>query len=99
MIFTDRDQCVRPKAQGTWNLHQANSSADLDFFLLFSAICGVSGQWGQAKYNSANTFLPAFVNWRHRQDLPASVVDIGFMGCAGIAVENRAQVEKLTAAG
>ena len=99
MTFTEWDQCVRPKVQGTWNLHHATSSASLDFFLLFSSICGVSGQWGQANYNSASTFLDAFVNYRHGQNLPASVVDIGFMGCVGMAVENRALVEKLTASG
>lgn len=99
MTFTEWDQCVRPKVQGTWNLHHATSSASLDFFLLFSSICGLSGQWGQANYNSANTFLDAFVNYRHGQNLPASVVDIGFMGCVGMAVANRALVEKLTASG
>ena len=99
MTFTEWDQCVRPKVQGTWNLHQATSSASLDFFLLFSSICGVSGQWGQANYNSANAFLDAFVNYRHCQNLPASVVDIGFMGCTGMAVENRGLREKLTAYG
>ncbi len=99
MTFTEWDQCVRPKVQGTWNLHQATSSVSLDFFLLFSSICGMSGQWGQANYNSANAFLDAFVNYRHGQNLPASVVDLGFMGCVGMAVENRALVEKLTAGG
>lgn len=99
MTFTEWDQCVRPKVQGTWNLHQATSSTSLDFFLLFSSICGMSGQWGQANYNSANAFLDAFVNYRHGQNLPASVVDIGFMGCVGMAVENKALVEKLTAGG
>ena len=99
MTYTEWEQCVRPKIQGTWNLHQATSSANLDFFLLFSSICGITGQWGQANYNSANAFLDAFVNYRQSQYLPASVVDIGFMGCVGMAVENKALVEKLTTSG
>lgn len=99
MTFSEWEQCVQPKVQGTWNLHHATSSATLDFFLLFSSICGVSGQWGQANYNSANTFLDAFVNYRHGLNLPASVVDIGFMGSVGMAVENKALVERLTAGG
>ena len=99
MTYTEWEQCVRPKVQGTWNLHQATSSASLDFFLLFSSICGITGQWGQANYNSANAFLDAFVNYRQSQGLPASVVDIGFMGCVGMAVENKALVEKLTTNG
>lgn len=99
MTFHEWDQCVRPKVQGTWNLHQATSSANLDFFLLFSSICGIVGQWGQANYNAANSFLDAFVNFRHDQSLPASVIDIGFMGGIGMAVENGALMEKLKAGG
>ena len=100
MTFSEWDQCVRPKVQGTWNLHQATSFASLDFFLLLSSICGITGQWGQANYNSANAFLDTFVNYRHGQNLPASVVDIGFMGCTGImARESRELSQKLTASG
>lgn len=99
MTFAEWDQCVRPKVQGTWNLHEATSSAKLDFFLLFSSICGMSGQWGQANYNAANAFLDAFVNYRHGHNLSASVVDIGFMGSVGMAMENSALVEKLKAGG
>ncbi|GES58866.1 KR-domain-containing protein [Aspergillus terreus] len=80
MTFDEWQTCVQPKVQGTWNLHHATLSADLDFFLLFSSICGITGQWGQGNYNAANSFLDAFVNYRHGQNLPASVVDIGFMG-------------------
>ncbi|KAL9114953.1 MAG: hypothetical protein Q9227_001196 [Pyrenula ochraceoflavens] len=99
MTFSDWDECVRPKVQGTWNLHHATASAELDFFLLFSSICGMSGQWGQANYNAANSFLDAFVNYRHSQNLPASVADIGFMGDRGMAMENLALVDKLKASG
>ena len=99
MTFTEWDQCVRPKVEGTWNLHKATSSAKLDFFLLFSSICGLVGQWGQANYNAANSFLDAFVNYRHGQNLPASVVDIGFMRGVGMAVENAALVQKLKSGG
>ena len=100
MKFSEWEQCVRPRVQGTWNLHQATSSADLDFFLLLSSICGITGQPAQSNYNSANTFLDAFVNYRHGQNLPASVVDIGLMGCTGIMVrENRELNRKLMASG
>lgn len=99
MTFPEWEQCVQPKVLGTWNLHKATASSKLDFFLLFSSICGITGQWGQANYNSANAFLDAFVNYRHGQNLPASVVDIGFMGGVGMATENRALMEKLKASG
>ena len=99
MTYTEWEQCIKPKVQGTWNLHEATSSSSLDFFILFSSICGISGQWGQANYNSANAFLDAFVNYRHGQGLPASVVDIGFMGAVGMAMENRALIDQLKTSG
>ena len=91
---------MRPRVQSTWNIHHATSSANLDFCLLLSSICGVTGQPAQSNYNSANTFLDAFVNYPHGQNLLASVVDIGLMGCTGIMVrENRELNRKLIASG
>lgn len=34
---------TQPKVQGTWNLHTASRQVDLDFFLLFSSMCGIIG--------------------------------------------------------
>ncbi|PVH98314.1 KR-domain-containing protein [Periconia macrospinosa] len=59
----------------------------------------VKGQWGQANYNSANSFLDAFVKYRHGQNLAASVIDIGFMGGVGMATENAALVKNLKKSG
>ncbi|TVY85203.1 6-hydroxymellein synthase terB [Lachnellula suecica] len=99
MTFSEWETCVTPKVQGTWNLHQIVRSDELDFFLMFSSICGMGGQWGQANYNAANSFLDAFAHYRHGQDLPASVIDIGFMGGVGMAMENAALVNKLKSSG
>lgn len=99
MTFREWEECVRPKVEGTWNLHNSLSSSDLDFFLLFSSICGITGQWGQSNYNAANSFLDAFVQYRHGLNLAASVVDIGFMGGVGMAMENSALVKKLKTSG
>ncbi|KAH8588736.1 KR domain-containing protein [Bisporella sp. PMI_857] len=99
MTFSGWEQRVQPKVLGTWNLHKATSSSKLDFFPPFPPIRGVTGQWGQANYNAANAFFDAFVNYRHGLNFPASVVDIGFMGGVGIAMENSALVEKLKAGG
>ncbi|KAL3417083.1 polyketide synthase [Phlyctema vagabunda] len=99
MTFSDWKTCVDPKVEGTWNLHHALSASSLDFFLLFSSICGITGQWGQANYNSANSFLDAFVKYRHGNGLAASVIDIGFMGGVGMAAENAALVSNLKKSG
>nr|BBL33416.1 putative polyketide synthase [Lachnum palmae] len=99
MTFSEWETCVQPKVKGTWNLHHALSSSKLDFFLLFSSICGITGQWGQSNYNSANSFLDAFVKYRHGQNLAASAIDIGFMGGVGMAMENAGLVKNLKKSG
>lgn len=79
---------LAPKVQGTWNLHNA-MPADLDFFILCSSYSGIVGQWGQANYAAANTFLDAFAQYRHQRGLVASVIDIGVMGEIGYVSKNR----------
>ena len=83
---------VQPKVQGTWNLHNALLSEQpeepLDFFFLFSSAGAMSGQWGQANYNAGNTFLDAFVAYRHSLGLPASTVNIGVIQDIGYVSQN-----------
>jgi len=48
----------------------------------------MSGHWGQANYNAGNTFLDAFVSYRHSLGLAASTVNIGVMEDVGYLSEN-----------
>lgn len=93
----------RPKIQGTWNLHNAllHEQADqpVENFLLFSSLGAMTGQWGQANYNAGNTFLDAFVSYRHSLGLVASVVNIGVVGDVGYVSENPSVLESLRATG
>lgn len=93
----------RPKIQGTWNLHNAllHEQADqpVDHFLLFSSLGAMTGQWGQANYNAGNTFLDAFVSYRHSLGLAASVVNIGVVGDVGYVSENPSVLDSLRATG
>ncbi|GLA97323.1 type I Iterative Polyketide synthase (PKS) [Aspergillus tubingensis] len=98
MNFSDWTSVVEPKVQGTWNLHHA-TSADLDFFILFSSYSGIAGQWGQANYAAANTFLDAFVQYRHGKGLPASVIDVGVMGEVGFVSQNEALFDRFAKSG
>ncbi|RFU80508.1 polyketide synthase [Trichoderma arundinaceum] len=88
MTYDDWTTAVAPKVQGTWNLHNAISN-ELDFFILCSSYSGIVGQWGQANYAAANTFLDAFVQYRHSKGLHASVIDIGVMGEVGFVSKNQ----------
>ncbi|PHH74536.1 hypothetical protein CDD82_4894 [Ophiocordyceps australis] len=94
MSFADWNVAVEPKVQGTWNLHKA-LSPDLDFFILSSSISGIVGQHGQANYAAGNTFLDAFVQYRHQKGLAASVIDIGSVGDVGYTSKNPDVLDKL----
>jgi len=87
MTFDDWTTATEAKVQGTWNLHQELLTAKLDFFILFSSFGGLVGQWGQANYCAASTFMDAFVQYRHSMNRPATVIDIGVMGEVGIVSE------------
>lgn len=83
-----------PKVQGTWNLHEASLDLDLDFFLLFSSMCGVLGMPGQANYAAANSFMDAFVQYRHQLQLPACVLDLGAVEGIGHVAKNPRILER-----
>lgn len=90
----------RPKIQGTWNLHNAlirEQTQPVDHFFLFSSTGAVSGQWGQANYAAGNTFLDAFVSYRHSLGLAASAVNIGAIEDIGYLSENTEVLESLRA--
>jgi KR domain/Phosphopantetheine attachment site len=99
MTFDQWQLAILPKVQGTWNLHEALQARKepLDFFFLFGSISGLGGQWRQSNYASANTFLNAFVQYRHSLGLPASILDIGLMGDVGYLTRNDNILEALRA--
>lgn len=90
LTWKEWEAVVSPKVAGTWNLHEGlqHQSEPVDFFLLFSSVSGIFGQWGQANYNAGNTYLDAFVQYRHSLGLPASVLDISAIDDIGYLSEN-----------
>ncbi|KAF7596902.1 hypothetical protein BBP40_011947 [Aspergillus hancockii] len=87
MSWNEWRDALEPKVTGTWNLHLALRNAKLDFFVLFSSIAGIVGQPGLANYAAANTYLDAFVQYRHSLGLPAAVIDIGVVAGGDHVVE------------
>ena len=96
MQFTHEEwqTAVAPKVKGAWNLHEALAERSLDFLILFSSISGIVGQWGQANYAAANTFLDSFVQYRQSLGREASVLDIGVMDDVGYVSQNAAVLEQ-----
>jgi hypothetical protein len=99
MTYVDWNTAVEPKVQETWNLHNATSSSDLDFFILFSSFGGFAGNAGQANYGAANTFLDAFVQYRHRSGLVASVIDVSVIADVGIVARTSGLLERFEKTG
>lgn len=95
MTLAEWEAARAPKVTGTWNLHEASYKyRELDFFVLFSSMCGIIGMPGQANYASANTFMDAFVQYRRHHGLPASVIDIGAVEGIGHVAENPKILER-----
>ncbi|RAL13732.1 type I polyketide synthase [Aspergillus homomorphus CBS 101889] len=89
MSLAEWAAATAPKVTGTWNLHEASRKhGALDFFVLFSSMCGIVGMPGQANYAAANSFMDAFVQYRHHHHLPASVIDIGAVENIGHVANN-----------
>ncbi|GAA3411777.1 SDR family NAD(P)-dependent oxidoreductase [Streptosporangium vulgare] len=78
-------EVLRPKVDGTRNLHRLTCGDPLELFVLFSSAAGLLGSGGQAGYAAANAFLDGFAHWRRGQGLPATSVDWGVWSEIGLA--------------
>lgn len=81
---------VRPKVQGSLNLHTAiqGNDAELDFFLMTSSVAGSVGTATESNYTSANSFLDNFAKYRRRLGLPAAAIGLGMISEVGYLHEN-----------
>ena len=87
---------VRPKIEGAWNLHDLLPK-DMEFFVLFSSVCGTFGNYGQSNYASANTFLDSFCQYRQDMGLAASIVNIGPVDDVGFVARTPAARDAMLA--
>ncbi|KAL3473204.1 beta-ketoacyl synthase [Aspergillus californicus] len=91
MSFEEWQTAFSPKVQGTWNLHRSLEKHDhnVDYFVLFSSGSGLIGRSGQANYAAGNTFLDAFVQYRHSLHRPCSALNIGAVEDVGYVSQNK----------
>ena len=99
MTLENYQDALRPKVQGSINLHEALSTRTLDFFIMLSSCVGIIGNNGQANYASACTFQDAFARYRTKLGMPTRSLDLGLIEGAGYVSENDEVFRFLTAQG
>ncbi|RYO91142.1 hypothetical protein DL766_001734 [Monosporascus sp. MC13-8B] len=92
MNFESFDRTLRPKVDGSRNLDEVFSSADLDFFVLFGSIGSIIGTTGQSNYHAANLFMASLVENRRRRGVAASIMDIGIVTDVGVVARSGEQL-------
>ncbi|KAK6225590.1 polyketide synthase [Colletotrichum tabaci] len=86
MTADDFNAALRPKVQGSWNLHETVAQ-DVDFFVMLSSLVGVMGGAGQANYAAASAFQDALAQHRRAQGKPATTIDLGMVKSMGYVAE------------
>ena len=81
---------VKPKVQGTWNLHNSIRGKDrhLEFFLMTSSVAGAVGTATESNYTAANSFMDNFAKYRRARGLPATSIGLGAISEVGYLHEN-----------
>ncbi|RMZ66367.1 polyketide synthase [Pyrenophora seminiperda CCB06] len=88
MTLADYTTGLRPKVQGTWNLHTAFENTPLDFFVILSSIAGVIGIASQCNYGAGGAFQDALAAHRISRGLPCVSIDIGAVKNVGYVAEH-----------
>lgn len=92
MSFDDWTTSLRPKVQGTRNLHEYfTATRPLDFMIFFSSIAGLVGNPGQANYAAGNTYQDELARYRRSKGLKAVSLDLGIMRDVGVVAETGAK--------
>ncbi|TQN73576.1 Highly reducing polyketide synthase alt5 [Colletotrichum shisoi] len=86
MTIDDYVAAIRPKVQGTRNLHDMLPK-DLDFFICLSSVGGIVGSRGQGNYNAGNTYQDALMHNRRAHGLKGTSINVGVVLGIGITAE------------
>ncbi|KAF2462582.1 uncharacterized protein BDR25DRAFT_363876 [Lindgomyces ingoldianus] len=95
MSLDEWTQAIRPKVEGSWNLH-LTMPAGMDFFVMLSSCAGVFGNGGQANYAAGNTYQDALAAYRARIGEKAVSLDIGYVLENGVVANTKAGTDRLT---
>lgn len=94
MTYNEWNSCLRPKVQGTYNLHKATLQSSLDFFVCFSSVSTILGSKAQANYAAANSYIDALMRHRREMGLEGTTMNCGMIVGVG-AVSEDATLQKI----
>jgi KR domain/Phosphopantetheine attachment site len=77
---------VKPKVDGSWNLHTLLPKG-MDFFVLLASLSGVGGPYGQSNYASGNTYQDGLARYRVSRGEKAVSLDLGVLQSVGYVAE------------
>lgn len=95
MTYANFDAALKPKVQGSWNLHKYLPTT-MDFFLLLSSATGVIGNRSQSNYAAGNSYQDALAAHRRALGLPATSIDLGSILSVGYVAENKSRINAIT---
>ncbi|KAK3683390.1 hypothetical protein B0T22DRAFT_430696 [Podospora appendiculata] len=98
MTLAQYEGAVRPKVQGSWNLHE-HLGPNLDFFVMLSSIAGIIGNASQSNYSAGGAYQDALARYRAAQGLAAVSIDLGAVKNIGYVAEHQAVNDRLTRRG
>ncbi|ORY08585.1 hypothetical protein BCR34DRAFT_603445 [Clohesyomyces aquaticus] len=86
MTLDQWDDTIKPKIQGSWNLHELLPK-DLDFFIMLSSIAGVLGSAGQSNYAFGSAYQDALARHRNAIGQKGVSIDLGLVGSVGYVAD------------
>jgi hybrid polyketide synthase/nonribosomal peptide synthetase ACE1 len=93
----DMNEALRPKVNGSAYLDELFSSDSLDFFILFSSLIFITGNFGQTSYSAGNAYMVSLIHRRRQRGLVGSVMNLGAISGVGyIARTDHAILDRLS---
>ncbi|KAF7455713.1 type I fatty acid synthase, partial [Cryptosporidium felis] len=87
-----------PKVYGAWNLHECcedlGLNSNLKYFVMFSSVASLLGNFGQTNYSAANSCLDSLVEYRRNKGLCGTSIQWGPWIEQGMAANLKQHLEK-----
>ena len=88
MTLSDFNTALRPKVQGSWNLHTLLPKK-MDFFVLLSSANGILGTLSQSNYGAGNAYEDALAKHRVHAGEKVVSLDIAMIKSVGFVAERQ----------